>query len=341
MLERRKSILANEELKNNVDGTPIRAHVGWDRDKQVFINNWTTYDGRVEFGKTFDIKDTKNGTLIQSGPDGNWVDGTINRSIPTPKVEDMAKPDYGAFIQKNGSPGNPNIQNKDDAATVGVDEFGDYSDAKGDTPDVAVGLVGGTTDPFSGNAMELFTSRLKFDADAAFGIYHGPAVVSDQFRAEKGQFLRLNYTAAGDVDDYHVAGYIYEVDPVTGNPIKDANGDDKIIMALSETGTTQLNGQASVEITEGGDYRFVFIVGTFDKTGGLKAGASMRIDNIVAEFPYSISEEAVSAMLQAVHYRNDDTVSSGTKTITTTLRNSDDSHLLTDDGVINLTGSND
>ena len=101
--------------------------MGWDRDKQVFINNWTTYDGRVEFGKTFDIKDTKNGTLIQSGPDGNWVDGTINRSIPTPKVEDMAKPDYGAFIQKNGSPGNPNIQNKDDAATVGVEEFGDYT----------------------------------------------------------------------------------------------------------------------------------------------------------------------------------------------------------------------
>ena len=52
-------------IENNVDGTPIRAHVGWDRDKQVFINNWTTYDGRVEFGKTFDIKDTKNGTLIQ------------------------------------------------------------------------------------------------------------------------------------------------------------------------------------------------------------------------------------------------------------------------------------
>ena len=333
-------------ITNNLDGSVIRAHVGWDRDKQVFINNWTTYDGRVEFGKTFDIKDTKNGTLIQSGPDGNWVDGTINRSIPTPKVEDMAQPDYGAFVQLNGSPGNPNIQNKDGAATVRVESTGDYSDTPIDTPDVPVGLVGGTTDPFSGNAMELFTSKLKFAADsapgagdnAAFGIYHGPAVVSDQFRAEKGQFLRLNYTAAGDVDDYHVAGYIYEVDAVTGNPIKDANGDDKIIMALSETGDVQLNGRASVEITEGGDYRFVFIVGTFDKTGGLAAGASMRIDNIVAEFPYSISEEAVSAMLQSVHYGNDSTVSSGTKTITTTLRNSDDSHLLTDDGIINLAG---
>ena len=330
-------------ITNNLDGSVIRAHVGWDRDKQVFINNWTTYDDRVEFGKTFDIKDTKNGTLIQSGPDGNWVDGTITRSIPTPKVEDMAQPDYGAFVTMAGAPGNPNIQNKDDAASVPVvqkdgADVRDYSDAS--TPNVPVGLVSGASvvEPFADNVMELFTGEIDFQNNAAFGTYHGPAVVSDQFRAEKGQFLRLNYTAAGDVDNYNVAGYIYEVDAVTGNPIKDANGDDKIIMALSETGDVQLNGRASVEITEGGDYRFVFIVGTFDKTGGLAAGASMRIDNIVAEFPYSISEEAVSAMLQSVHYRNDSTVSSGSKTITTTLRNSDDSHLLTDDGMINLTG---
>ena len=123
---------------------------------------------------------------------------------------------------------------------------------------------------------------------------------------KQGQFLRLNYTAAGDVDDYNVAGYIYEVQILVildfGDPVLDENGDVKITMALSETGTTQLNGRASVEIEEGGDYRFVFIVGTFDKTGGLAAGASMRIDNIVAEFPYSISEEAVAALLQSAHY---------------------------------------
>ena len=205
---------------------------------------------------------------------------------------------------------------------------------------MAVGILGRSNGILSDNALELFTGKIRFEDKAAYGIYHGPAVVSDQFRAEQGQFLRLNYTADGDVDDFHVAGYIYEVDPVTGAPLTlDDNGDYKITMALSETGTSEPNGRASVEIANGGDYRFVFIVGTFDKTGGEQAGASMRIDNIVAEFPYSISEDAVAALLQSAHYStNASTTLTGNKTITSTLRNSDDSHLLTDDAIIKMEG---
>ena len=334
-----------------------QAHIGYEfTGEQVLLNNWTTYDDRVEFASTFPIQDTGNGTYItQNLSMGQYDDSAVvTRQIPTPKLEDMAIPDYGDFTPTgpaDGLAGNPAIQNTDDAAIARVSSAGNYTDIPTDTPDVPVGLVGGTTDPFSGNALELFTGRLNFAGDtapgagdnSAFGIYHGPAVVSDQFRAEAGQFLRLNYTAEGDVDSYNVAGYIYEVeadatDPNFGNPVLDENGEVKMTMALSETGDTQLNGRASVEIEEGGDYRFVFIVGTFDKTGGLAAGASMRIDNIVAEFPYSISDEAVAALLQAVNYRNDSTESSGTKTITSTLRNSDDSHLLTDDAIINMQG---
>ena len=338
--------IGETRITNNPDGSVIRAHVGWDRDDQVFINNWTTYDDRVEFGSSFQITDTANGTLINSDLAlGTFTDNSIVRNIPTPKIEDMAEPDYGAFVQMSGAPGNAAIQNRDDAATVPVVQNGagedirDYSDPA--TPDVSVGLISGAdvVDPFSGSALELFTGEIDFEDNMGFGIYHGPAVVSDQFRAEAGQFLRLNYTAAGDVDDYHVAGYIYEVDAVTGNPILDASGDAKITMALTETGTAQPNGRASVEIEEGGDYRFVFIVGTFDKTGGLAAGASMKIDNIVAEFPYSISDQAVEALLQSVNYRTDASMAiSGTKTITSTLRNSDDSHLLTDDAIIKMEG---
>ena len=322
------------------------ALVGYRRDEdtnglnQGFIPHWTTYDGRVEFGSTFTITDTKNGTLINS----NLAQGTYSNTsgpldIPTPPVEEMAEPDYGSFTRLDGQPGNEAIKNVDDAATVPVLQDGsgndirDYSDD--DTPDVPVGVINDDTvvDPFSGNALELFTGELDFvnnsDAparpsavndSAAFGIYHGPAVVSDQFRAEEGQFLRLNYTAAGDVDNYHVAGYIYKVDEATGEYAQDENGDAIITMALNETGDIELNGRASVEIEEAGEYRFVFIVGTFDKTGGLAAGASMRIDNIVAEFPYSISEEAVSALLQSVNYSYDDTATIGTKTVTATLR---------------------
>ena len=337
-----------------------QAHIGYrfTGEKELF-QHWTTYDDRVEFGNTFPIRDTGNGTYItQNLSMGQFDDSAVvTRQIPTPKLEDMAIPDYGDFTPTGvaaaaGLVGNPAIQNTDSAAVARIDGAVDYGDFPTDTPDVPVGLVGGTTDPFSGNAMELFTGRMNFAGDtalgagdnAAFGIYHGPAVVSDQFRAEAGQFLRLNYTAEGDVDNYNVAGYIYQVeadptDPNFGNPVLDDSGEVKITMALSETGKTQLNGRASVEIEEGGDYRFVFIVGTFDKTGGLAAGASMRIDNIVAEFPYSISEDAVAALLQSAHYSTDaSTTLTGSKTVTSTLRNSDDSHLLTDDATIKMEG---
>ena len=328
--------------------TDARALVGYERDQDVnglsqnFIPHWTTVEGRIEYGTPFQITDTENGTLI----DSNLAEGTYSNltgppiDIPTPKVEEILEtdPEYGSFVDLDGNDGNEDIKHKDDAATVPLARDPGYANLN--NPTVPIGLVSDNTvtDPFSGNAMELFTGDLRFSDDSAFGIYHGPAVVSDEFRAEEGQFLRLNYTANGDVDHYHVSGYIFKIDEATGEYETDENGDAKITMALSETGETELNGRASVEIDEAGQYRFVFIVGTFDKTGGFEAGASMRIDNIVAEFPYSISEEAVSALLQSVNYSYDDTSTIGTKTVTSTLRNSDDTHLLTDDAIINLEG---
>jgi flagellin-like hook-associated protein FlgL len=340
--------LGETRITNNPDGSLIRAHVGWERDdNQVYINNWKTFDDRVEFGSMFQVYDT-DGSYAWNGDGSDFNPANIpSITVPTPTLADMAKPDYGSFARLNGSPGNSAIKNKDDAVTVPVEQSGgqdvrDYSDTFSlDTPDVPVGLVSDASlaPPFSGAAMELFTGKVKFDDSAAFGIYHGPAVVSDQFSAEEGQFLKLNYSAAGDVDDYHVAGYIYEIDAATGNPVFDENGEPKIFMALNETGTVELNGTASVEIEASGEYRFVFVVGTFDKTGGLAAGASMKIDNIVAEFPFERDEEFIADLLKTVNYNNSDTIADDSNTFTSTIRNNGSS-LVTDEVIEYLDGFN-
>ena len=336
--------IGETRVTNNPDGSEIRAHVGWERENQVYVNNWKMYDDRVEFGSTFQVFDT-DGSYAWNGDGTGFNPADVpSITVPTPTLAQMAKPDYGSFTRLNGSPGNPAIKNRDDAATVPVEQSGredvrDYADTFSlDTPDVPIGLVSDdtVTDPFSGAVMELFTGKLKFEDSAAFGIYHGPAIVSEQFSAEAGQFLKLNYSAAGDVDDYHVAGYIYKVDAATGDPILDENGDPKIFMALNETGTVELDGRASVEIEDSGDYRFVFIVGTFDKTGGLAAGASMRIDNIVAEFPFIADEETIAALIKAVSYSNSDIVESETSSITSSIRNDNTDQFSTDDIITNL-----
>ena len=50
-----------------------------------------------------------------------------------------------------------------------------------------------------------------------------------------------------------------------GDPIRD-DGVARITMAFSDTGTDG-SGRASVEVERTANYRFVFIGGTFDKTG--------------------------------------------------------------------------
>ncbi len=123
-----------------------------------------------------------------------------------------------------------------------------------------------------------------------YGILHGPATVSDPFEAEKGDFLKLGYIAQGSGDWYHVASYIV-----------DSSG--TITMALNEYGfTTNGENYLSVEVPKKDTYQFVFVNGTWDMSGGRKAGASMLIDDIRAERPYTITDSVVEKIMTSTNY---------------------------------------
>ena len=78
-------------------------------------------------------------------------------------------------------------------------------------------------------------------------------------------------------------------------------------MALNEYGR-QTEAQApnweevSVEVPYSDDFQFVFITGTWDKTQGYYAGASMQIDDIRAENPYEITDSAVQQLMRSINY---------------------------------------
>lgn len=107
----------------------------------------------------------------------------------------------------------------------------------------------------------------------SYGILHGPSIVSDSsVELHPGDSISFEWRASGGADAYDVVGYL--VDENTGH----------IEEILNETGA---NAGASTnwatvskDISTSGTYKFVFIAGTWDATGGMAAGAQLFIDNI-------------------------------------------------------------
>lgn len=296
-----------------------REVIGYSPNRANRVADWTTFEGRVYFGNDFEILDSLDGTLVQTNP----VTGTVTPAaesyrrtvVPTPELDQMAVPVYEPFV----SPFDPNVTATPTENVKNKDNLG----ANANGFDVSL----------SGGRLELDTGAFRFDE--GYSILHGPAAVSDTFEAKQGQFLKLDYAAEKlpTGDDYHVAGYIYEVDD-NGDPIRD-NGVARITMAFSATGTDG-SGRASVEVERTAKYRFVFIGGTFDKTGLLESGARMFIDNIVAENPYTIGNGAISDLLKAVHFENDANSANPNKTLVVKAVTADGATMLTDDALIKM-----
>jgi VCBS repeat-containing protein len=140
----------------------------------------------------------------------------------------------------------------------------------------------------------------------SYGVIHGPAAYSDVFSAPAGKVFAFDWQANYVSDDYHVVGYLID-------------SSNNITIALNSTGTTG-GGTASVTIPTTGDYRFVFISGTFDASGGTVAGASMVIDNIITADLAPIDDITVSNLARQITYSStsENPVASKTVTVSTT-----------------------
>ena len=160
---------------------------------------------------------------------------------------------------------------------------GDPTDERWTTPSVPTGHT------YSNNFTQLASDW------HGSGILHGPAMVSDEFEADEGDILKLRYNAEGDHDWYHVASYIVDTN-------------DDITMALNEFGQTTDDWQyLSVAVPKTDTYRFVFVNGTWDQSNGLRAGASMKIDDVRAEDAYITDENAVQQLLRSTSYSSSST----------------------------------
>jgi hypothetical protein len=109
----------------------------------------------------------------------------------------------------------------------------------------------------------------------AYGVVHGPAVYSDEtVHIQGGSTVEFWWRAFGSTDAYDVFGYLVNVDDGTS------------IILINETGPDQTGSKPwtlnTTTIPDGiaGDYKFVFIVGSYDFTGGKAYGASLYITGV-------------------------------------------------------------
>jgi flagellar hook-basal body protein len=120
------------------------------------------------------------------------------------------------------------------------------------------------------NSAELFSAG---EVDKRFGVLHGPTIVSnDAVSLKAGSDISFDWRASGGVDAYDVYAYLLNVDTGETTKLLDETG-------LSAAGNTEW-ATAKTSIPKTGNFKFVFVSGSFDATGGKVTGAQLYVDNI-------------------------------------------------------------
>jgi flagellar hook-basal body protein len=109
--------------------------------------------------------------------------------------------------------------------------------------------------------------------DMPYGVLRGPYMVSEEaLKLNTGDSVSFDWKAQGSDDAYDVYGYLLNID--NGETIKLI--DDT---AATGSGTTAWEN-INQTIPSDGTYKFVFVSGSYDATGGMVVGARLLIDNV-------------------------------------------------------------
>ncbi len=109
----------------------------------------------------------------------------------------------------------------------------------------------------------------------------GPDVYSEPFVADAGKSLSFEWAAIGQSDDYAVYAYLVEVDPTTGAiPATATAANHELVMYNSGSRRGFSDWQTSTaDVTQGGTYRFRFVNGSYDGTGGFALGSLFYLNS--------------------------------------------------------------
>ena len=133
---------------------------------------------------------------------------------------------------------------------------------------------------------------------SVYGSAFGPEVYTQAFQATAGQALSFNWAAAGGSDDYEVYAFLVAVSPAGAG--YDYGGSGATLLANTTLlahgrGLSQAWKTSTGTIPADGYYRFRFVNGSYDASGGKALGANMYIDpNVLVGQANNISFDLLS-----------------------------------------------
>ena len=159
---------------------------------------------------------------------------------------------------------------------------------------------------------------------SGYAIVRGPYIYSDSAVSLKiGDTVQFDWKAQGGGDAYDVFGYIVDV-----------NNPSNYQIILNQTGAnasaTTAWATESITVSVDGDYKFVFVSGSWDATGGKALGAQLYIDDVKvtqANPTAGLTSDVLEKIAQKVTYQNSSDLSATNgvlnKTVTITTSSGD------------------
>jgi hypothetical protein len=120
-------------------------------------------------------------------------------------------------------------------------------------------------------------SRNTKDGHSTYCSVFGPEVFSEAFYATSAQSISFDWKAAGGGDHYEIYAFLISLSDLADSTYASS---DHTIVAHS-VGATSDWATASASIPSDGYYKFRFVNGTFDYSGGLGIGANLYVQNEV------------------------------------------------------------
>ena len=127
------------------------------------------------------------------------------------------------------------------------------------------------------------------------GVVHGPALTSNSsVLLNAGDVISFDWKAAGGGDAYDVSAYLVDTQTGSTELLLDKTGGAPGSPSFSSAWSTENH-----TVTKSGNYRFAFVSGSWDATGGRAAGATLYIDNIDIQANSGIDFSA--SQIQSIH----------------------------------------